>query len=405
MAQMLAGFDAAGTVREFDEDGDFAAGGTKLKECYFVNFSRLLTKDEIKKGSFSMELGVHPTYQHAQSTTFSKRIKVLDASGSDGYKVNSPAGDYGVLFAQTSYDGDSTLSTPSIYGESITGGNSVSTSNPPCGLVYYQAGVAVLTGSLFKGTQGSATVTFSNAAVLAETITIISADATSKAYVCAATQDLTTDPPKFDRGTNNGADSLKACIEDTTNGHGGKITVTQAGSVLTLTQVTAGVAGNTTITDGLSNVTVLGADGITSNKFTGGSAKGLLAGGAHIQVKGPSGTDETIESALTGTTIQVSADNLRNRIYNISYNNTTELNSTIYFCRINHNDFNYSANPTYISASQIHVKENTLDSPVSYITTVGLYSADNELLAVAKLSEPLKKTPETELTLRVRLDY
>ena len=43
--------------------------------------------------------------------------------------------------------------------------------------------------------------------------------------------------------------------------------------------------------------------------------------------------------------------------------------------------------------------------PVSYITSVGLYSADNELLAVAKVSEPLIKTPSNELTLRVRLDY
>ncbi len=40
-----------------------------------------------------------------------------------------------------------------------------------------------------------------------------------------------------------------------------------------------------------------------------------------------------------------------------------------------------------------------------FITTVGLYSSDNELLAVAKLSEPLKKDPTTEFTLRVRLDY
>ena len=66
----------------------------------------------------------------------------------------------------------------------------------------------------------------------------------------------------------------------------------------------------------------------------------------------------------------------------------------------------YSSNPTYVdSTSQIRVKNSSLDQPVSYITTVGLYSPDNELLAVAKVSEPLKKTPDTELTLRVRLDY
>ena len=89
----------------------------------------------------------------------------------------------------------------------------------------------------------------------------------------------------------------------------------------------------------------------------------------------------------------------------MSFNNTTELNSTIHFCRINHNDYNYSSNPTYLSASQIVVKNNPLDAPISYFTTVGLYSSDSELLAVAKLSEPLKKDPTNEMTIRVRLDY
>ena len=114
---------------------------------------------------------------------------------------------------------------------------------------------------------------------------------------------------------------------------------------------------------------------------------------------------ESFTGSLTGSTIQVNADAIRHRIYNISFNNTTELNSSIYFCRANHNEFNYSSNPTYLTASKIFVKENTLDTPLSYITTIGLYSADSELLAVAKLSEPLKKDPNTELTLRVRLDY
>ena len=109
--------------------------------------------------------------------------------------------------------------------------------------------------------------------------------------------------------------------------------------------------------------------------------------------------------AITSGTIEQFCDGVRHRVHNISFNNTVELNSTIYFCRLNHNDFNYSANPTYITGSKIRVKGETTDQPVSYLTTVGLYSADNELLAVAKLSEPLRKDPNTELTLRVRLDY
>jgi hypothetical protein len=72
---------------------------------------------------------------------------------------------------------------------------------------------------------------------------------------------------------------------------------------------------------------------------------------------------------------------------------------------MNHNEFNYSSNPTYISGSQIRVKEEKSDMPRSYVTTIGLYSADNELMATAKLSEPLRKDPTNELFLRVRLDY
>ena len=112
-----------------------------------------------------------------------------------------------------------------------------------------------------------------------------------------------------------------------------------------------------------------------------------------------------VSASLSGSNITASANAFRNRLINLQFNNTTELNSTIYFCRANHNDFNYSANPTYVSGSKIQVKNNMNDTPVSYITTVGLYSADNELLAVAKLSEPLKKDPTNELTVRVRLDY
>jgi hypothetical protein len=114
----------------------------------------------------------------------------------------------------------------------------------------------------------------------------------------------------------------------------------------------------------------------------------------------------SFNAVLTGSNISSSCDGLRNRIYNVAFDNTTELNSTIYFCRAHHADFNYSSNPTYLSGSKIRVKNDRRNVPPrSYVTSVGLYSADNELLAVAKLSEPLKKTPSNELTLRVRLDY
>jgi hypothetical protein len=42
---------------------------------------------------------------------------------------------------------------------------------------------------------------------------------------------------------------------------------------------------------------------------------------------------------------------------------------------------------------------------VCYFNEVGLYSADNELLANGKFSEPLKKTAGNALTVRARLDF
>ena len=60
MAQILVGFDHTGSIREFDQDGDLS-GGSKIQEGVFINFARLLTKDEIKKSSFTMSLATGGT--------------------------------------------------------------------------------------------------------------------------------------------------------------------------------------------------------------------------------------------------------------------------------------------------------------------------------------------------------
>jgi hypothetical protein len=256
MAQVLVGYDTGSQIQNFDADGSTSTSTDKMKQCIFINFSRLLVKDEIKKNSFRLSLA---TSASARSGAGVRGIlkTVGDYGAQTDYLTNSPAGEYGLLY--TSSDGDA--------GEMTVGH------------VYYQAGIAAITASFFSGSFGGPSAT------------------------------MTPDE-----------------------------------------------------------------DGITN--------------------------------ALTGTTISEIANGFRFAVDDISFNNTTELNSTIYFCRANNTEFNYSANPTYLSSSEIRVKgNNPVADPVSYITTVGLYSPDNELLAVAKLSEPLKKSPSNELTLRVRLDY
>lgn len=272
MAQLLVGHDQTGSIREFDADGNLS-GGDKLKECIFINFARLLQKDELKKSSFNLKLGVSGSFTSGGvgENEFDELLTITDTNAASSYKVNSPAGEYAILYATGA-------TTPS---------------NTPVGLLYYQAGVAVLTASVMLGA---------------------------------------------------GTDSANAIVSGGLNGTSAAVDFTPSG--------------------------------------------------------------QTINQALTSVSISGSCDSLRHRIYDLDFNNTTELNSTVYFARAGHNEFNYSSNPSYIdNSSKIRVKQSSLDQPVSYITTIGLYSADNELLAVAKLSEPLKKAPDNELTLRVRLDF
>lgn len=260
-AQMLMGHDATGSILQFDQDGNLLAGGTKMTECVFINFARLLVKDEIKKGSFTMKIGATQAFANANNTL----LTITDNGAQNSYFTNSPAGEYGILSASS--------------------GQAAGSTNGLAGLLFYQAGMAVLTCSVF-----------------------------------------TTQP--------SGMLSANAVMHPAP----------------------------------------------------------LVGGG-------------TINQMLTGSEISSSCNAVRHRIYDIVFSNTTELNSTIYFLRLNHGDFNYSSNPTYLSASKLVVKNTSLDSPVTYVCGAGLYSSDNALLAVCKLSEPLKKTPDQEYTLRARLDW
>ena len=149
---------------------------------------------------------------------------------------------------------------------------------------------------------------------------------------------------------------------------------------------------------------------LTSSMFMASSDGGYLAGNSSVSCGfkyGETGTADRV--SLTGSLISEqisgSARTLRTRIKNIQFNNSIELNSTVYFCRVKHNEFNYSSNPTYLTGSQIRVKNESTNPPISYITSIGLYSADNQLLAVGKFSEPIRKDSGIELTFRARLDY
>jgi hypothetical protein len=82
------------------------------------------------------------------------------------------------------------------------------------------------------------------------------------------------------------------------------------------------------------------------------------------------------------------------------------LSSDFIFIRARNSEFNYSENPSFISGVNGEViYDYFINNPQVYPTSVGLYNDSNELLAVAKLSRPLRKDFTKEALIRVRLDF
>jgi len=93
----------------------------------------------------------------------------------------------------------------------------------------------------------------------------------------------------------------------------------------------------------------------------------------------------------------------------VTFQNTTNINSTLVFCRAGADEFNYSSNPTYVDGDGrivvIDAGQEDTQRAFNFATTVGLYDANDNLLAVAKLSRPVEKNDEKDLTIRIRLDF
>lgn len=81
------------------------------------------------------------------------------------------------------------------------------------------------------------------------------------------------------------------------------------------------------------------------------------------------------------------------------------LSSNYVFVRARNSEFNYSTNPSNITGSGELQHDSMIDTPQAYVTAVGLYNDNNELLAVSKLSTPLLKDFTKEALIRIKLDY
>jgi len=95
-----------------------------------------------------------------------------------------------------------------------------------------------------------------------------------------------------------------------------------------------------------------------------------------------------------------------NSDYGFAARNEERVQSTYYFVRAKNGEYNFSNNPSFVTGSNGAFRQPTFaNNPKSYITTVGLYSSAQELLAVAKLSQPILKSFSNEVLVKVKLAF
>ena len=114
-----------------------------------------------------------------------------------------------------------------------------------------------------------------------------------------------------------------------------------------------------------------------------------------------------IDSFLTAPNIQC------------QFSSSFTIYETQYKCTVNPSEFNFSLNETVLSGSSIYYYESssyyqpeggTLSGFATgsefspYVTSIGLYNDNQELLAIAKMAKPLPTSPTSDTTIVINLD-
>ena len=153
--------------------------------------------------------------------------------------------------------------------------------------------------------------------------------------------------------------------------------------------------------------------GSNGNAYTSSAAStyyGMMLPNIGVVILNASGNLTPYIQAASLTT--ASAQNNHLKLYNsilagTSFQLQSEevISSRYFFTRVKNSDFNYTTNPSVIDANGNLLYSTLINNPQTYITTVGLFNDNNELLAAAKLSRPLVKDFTKEALIRIKLDY
>jgi hypothetical protein len=120
---------------------------------------------------------------------------------------------------------------------------------------------------------------------------------------------------------------------------------------------------------------------------------------------------KNFEDLCQGSTTTIYDDfmcSVRQRFDRISFSNNSKIRNTFFICTAENSEYNYSSNPSFldsVSSRIITTSGSSDEKPKTYITKVALTGENNEVLAIASLSRPVRKTPDTKVQIIVRLDF
>lgn len=160
----------------------------------------------------------------------------------------------------------------------------------------------------------------------------------------------------------------------------------------------------------------LGSDSdatVITTTGSNGQGLGLFYPDQGLMILNPAAIASIVGSNLTPTLSTSDEQKNHIKLYNsiklgseFDARRTENVSTAHYFVRATNREFNFSNNPTFISGSDGSFSESSfVNDPKTFITTVGLYNDANEMIAVAKTSQPIPKSFDKEVLIKVKLDF
>jgi hypothetical protein len=152
---------------------------------------------------------------------------------------------------------------------------------------------------------------------------------------------------------------------------------------------------------------------IVSTTASNGEGFGLFYPDQGLMILNPTALASVVGGELSGSLSTAAEQKNHLKLFNsiklgseFDARRTENVSTSHYFVRATNREFNFSNNPTFITGSNGTFAESTFErDPKTFITTVGLYNDANEMIAVAKTSQPIPKSFDKEVLIKVKLDF